>query len=126
MLMVPITLALALSATPAPFKARDVAVQQKMAKRPWVEPVPTPSTTVADDDDEPAVAQGGPGDESALKTVKLGTSDDALIEFFKLRTPPAPDGEKLDKLVKDLADKDEKTADAAQAALIAIGLPALP
>lgn len=125
MLTVPITLALALSAMPAP-PAREVALGQKMA-RPWIEPTPAPSTTTtSDEDDTPPVAQGGPGDENVLKTAKLGTSDDALIDFFKKRTPPAPEPAKVAALVASLSDKDEKTADAAQAALIAIGQPAMP
>src|SRR5689334_17248927 len=109
MLVAPITLALALSATPAPV-AKPVVFKQKAfaVKRPWIEPTPTPSTTThSDEDDTPPVAQGGPGDENVLKNVKLGTSDDALIEFFKKRTPPAPEPEKIAELVKALDDKDE-------------------
>src|SRR5882724_419911 len=107
MLLVPLTLALAMSATPAPAPvAKDVAFQQKMMKRPWIEPAPPPPPTISEDDDTPPVA-GGAGDESVLKNVKIPTSDDALIDFFKKRTPPTADGDKLDALVKDLNDKDE-------------------
>jgi HEAT repeat protein len=67
---------------------------------------------------------GGPGDEEILKRAKLGVKDEELLEFFRKRTPPAPNREALLALVKKLANKD--TADAAQADLVAIGLPAIP
>jgi HEAT repeat protein len=67
----------------------------------------------------------GTGDPAILEAVKLKTTDDALLAFFRQRTPPAPEPDKLRALAKDLGG-DVPEADLAQAGLIAIGPAAVP
>lgn len=71
-------------------------------------------------------AVGGPGDEAVLTGAKVGTTAEALLDFFRQRTPPAPPREKIDELVKKLASNDLKERDQAQAQLTAIGQAAVP
>src|SRR5262245_58347175 len=139
MFVAPITLALALTAPAqknAPVAAPAVRVamlqpllmKQRGLKRPFPIDVPPSTTTTAksgEDDDGP-LNVGGPGDENVLKNVKIPVTDDALVSFFKKRTPPAPDKDKIAALIKNLGSKEEKDRDEAQAELIAMGLPALP
>jgi HEAT repeat protein len=72
------------------------------------------------------LAAGGPGDESVLKAVKLQTTDDALLDFFRKRTPPAPARALLVAVVKQLHAAEPAVRDAAQAHLIAVGQAAVP
>jgi HEAT repeat protein/outer membrane protein assembly factor BamB len=81
-------------------------------KEPALMPVLTPTTT--------------PGDEAVLKAVKLGTSDEALLHFFRQRTPPAPERAVIADWARKLAAKTTSAGDEAQGELIAIGLPAVP
>jgi HEAT repeat protein len=74
----------------------------------------------------PLVAAGGPGDENVLKAVKLSTTDEGLLDFFRRRTPPAPTKDRLGELVKKLSAKEPIDRDAAQGQLIAIGESAVP
>jgi HEAT repeat protein len=74
----------------------------------------------------PVLAAGGPGDENVLKAVKLQTTDQALLDFFRKRTPPAPAREKLDELVKKLSSKEAADRDTAQGELTAVGQAAVP
>lgn len=71
-------------------------------------------------------AAGGPPDENVLKAAKLGTTDAALLDFFRKRTPPAAPRPKIDELVKKLGSAEPPVRDAAQAELTAIGQPAVP
>src|SRR5262245_43758348 len=65
-----------------------------------VVPPPVPGGTSS------KLAVGGPADESVLKNAKLATTDDALLEFFRKRTPPSPPRERIDELVKKLSAKE--------------------
>jgi HEAT repeat protein len=73
-----------------------------------------------------SIAIGGPGDEEILKAVKLGTTDNDLLDFFRKRTPPAPERDKIADIVKQLGSKDLGDRDRAQAHLIAIGQATVP
>ncbi len=140
MFALPFTLALALAAGQKPAlpnkialpPARPAVLRQQLMKKPiFIQPVPPigipPGTGTM-----PAIgtttpsAVGGAGDESVLKNVKLAVTDDALLDFFRKRTPPAPDRDKISELVKQLGGKDEADRDSAQAQLIAIGQAAVP
>jgi HEAT repeat protein len=103
----PYVLMLALSTAPGQPPTRAV---------PPIPPMP-PGTPAA-----PAVG----GDEGVLRAAKLETSDEALLNFFRKRTPPAPDGKTLADLANKLASKTLTEADAAHAELVSIGLPAVP
>jgi HEAT repeat protein len=69
---------------------------------------------------------GGPGEESVLKAAKLATTDQALLDFFRKRTPPAPPPEHIGALVKKLSGADLDARDAAQAELTTLGFAAVP
>ncbi len=69
---------------------------------------------------------GGPADETVLKNANLLTTDEALLQFFRRRTPPAPSREKIEALVKQLNAEDLGQRDTAQAELTAIGQAAVP
>lgn len=73
-----------------------------------------------------SINAGGPPDENVLKNAKLSVADDALLEFFRKRTPPAPERDKIAELVKKLGAKDVTDRDAAQSAITAIGQAAVP
>ncbi|MFO0877307.1 MAG: HEAT repeat domain-containing protein [Gemmataceae bacterium] len=75
---------------------------------------------------KPGTAIGGPADEALLRNARLQTTDDALLAFFRLRTPPAPAREKIDELVRKLGDADPNLRDAAQADLTGIGQASVP
>jgi HEAT repeat protein len=66
------------------------------------------------------------GDESALKALKIDTTDDALLNFFRKRTPPAPSRERMTELVKKLSAGSTTEQDEAQGELICIGPGAVP
>src|SRR4051794_9369940 len=66
-----------------------------------LQPVP-PAPVSAPPAGSPLLAAGGVGDENVLKAVKLQTTDDALLDFFRKRTPPAPAKQQLVELVKKL------------------------
>jgi HEAT repeat protein len=69
---------------------------------------------------------GGTGDPAILEAVKLKTTDDTLLDFFRKRTPPAPELEKISALARNLGSDKVSEADGAQAALISIGPAAVP
>jgi HEAT repeat protein len=121
MFVAPLTLAL--MALPAKEIAIAVDAVEFIGKRPWFPPPPPPP------DSGPSkitVAPGGPGDASVLKTVKIDVTDSSLLNFFRKRTPPAPDREKIVDAVKKLSSKTSADRDEGQAELIAIGLAAVP
>ena len=118
---VPVPAAKAKAALPV---ARPVMVGQ-LGKGLRAIPPPMPALITAPGG-SPAASVGGVGDEAVLKAVKLQTTDDALLDFFRKRTPPAPAKETLVELVKKLGGKDPAVCDAAQAHLIAVGQAAVP
>jgi HEAT repeat protein len=141
MFVAPLTLALALAAAekpiapakgkaaarPAPAAAVRLA-QLKAVARP-VAPIAIPPLGPPGSGSVPAtptLAPGGVGDENFLKNLKIPTTDDALLAFFRKRTPPAPDRDRIVELVKKLGAKDPNDRDAAQGELIAIGQAAVP
>ena len=66
-----------------------------------------------------------PADEAVLKSAKVETTNDALVDFFRnarRRLPLA----KIDEIVKKLSAKDGGDRDLAQSHLTAIGLPTAP
>jgi HEAT repeat protein len=72
------------------------------------------------------VAAGGVGDENVLRNARLQTTNEALLDFFRQRTPPAPPKAKLAELVKKLSAKESTDRDTAQGQLAAIGQAAVP
>ena len=111
MFVTPLTLALAVTAAPLPAPAaapRDVLKQRLAIKRPWIGPIaesPVVSSSDEDEDEYGPANVGGPGDPKTLEAARLASSDDALLDFFQKRTPPAPSREKIAELVKQLGDK---------------------
>ncbi|MFM7150035.1 MAG: HEAT repeat domain-containing protein, partial [Gemmataceae bacterium] len=69
---------------------------------------------------------GGPADESILLASRVGTTPEALIEFFRQRTPPHPPREQIEELVNKLSSADPGDRDRAQARLVSIGQAAVP
>jgi HEAT repeat protein len=140
MLVAPLALALALTAgekpvAPVPAKAAAAAKVRAaaiaVARQPLPPIVVKGGGTVVMGGFAPAVgtpvlAVGGPGDENILKAVKIPTTDDYLLDFFRKRTPPAPNKERLAELVKKLSAKELADRDAAQGQLIAIGESSVP
>jgi HEAT repeat protein len=100
--------------------ARALVRQVKMAVPPPLPPgVPLGGPA-------PVVAPGGIGDENVLRGAKLQTTDEALLDFFRQRTPPAPTKAKLAEMVKKLAAKESTDRDTAQGQLVAVGQAAVP
>ncbi|MFQ3592563.1 MAG: HEAT repeat domain-containing protein [Gemmataceae bacterium] len=66
---------------------------------------------------------GGPPDEAVLHNGRLNLKEESLLNFFRKRTPPAPNRATLNALIAKLETPE---ADAAQAELVAIGIAALP
>lgn len=66
---------------------------------------------------------GGPPDEAILRVARLPVRGEALLAFFRLRTPPAPSRERIASLVARLSSSD---ADGTQDELVAIGSPCVP
>jgi HEAT repeat protein len=141
MLVAPLALALALAAGETPAAAPPkfaAALKVKPALRLARQPVPAPPIVIRGGlvpiamgsapapGGSPLVAAGGPGDENVLKAVKLLTTDEGLLDFFRRRTPPAPTKDRLGELVKKLSAKEPIDRDAAQGQLIAIGESAVP
>lgn len=129
MLVAPVLVALALAPADAPHALRDLRQVQRQAipapillggKRPLGVPPPTMPGV------RPTGAVGGPADENVLKTARLATTDEALLDFFRKRTPPAPPRERLVELIKKLSDKDAAVRDSAQGELTALGEAAVP
>ncbi|HEV3203933.1 MAG TPA: HEAT repeat domain-containing protein, partial [Gemmataceae bacterium] len=63
-------------------------------------------------------------DEQTLKAVGIGTTDEALIEFFQKRTLNDADREKLKLLIKELGDDSFEVRETASAKLSALGTAA--
>jgi HEAT repeat protein len=76
----------------------------------------------ADDPAPPERSPAGEGGESLLTTARL-QKDEALLDFFRKRTPPAPPRGVIERLARALASDE---ADAAQAELIRLGAAAAP
>jgi hypothetical protein len=72
------------------------------------------------------LSAGGAPDETVIKAAKVKTTNDALLDFFRKRTPPAPARDKIAALVKRLGAKEASDADAAQGELTALGHAAVP
>jgi HEAT repeat protein len=66
---------------------------------------------------------GGTPDEAILKNARLPLKGESLLNFFRKRTPPAPNRAAIDALIAKLETSD---ADLAQEELVAVGIPALP
>jgi HEAT repeat protein len=142
MLVAPFALALALAAgeKPAAVIPPKVAVAVKVRPGLALAKQPLPPIAVkggggmgpgmmagsAPSGSTPLVAAGGPGDENILKAVKIPTTNDYLLDFFRKRTPPAPNKARLAELVKKLSAKEVADRDAAQGQLIAIGESTVP
>ena len=79
-----------------------------------------------------AQAQGLPApseteeDEAILKEAKLATDGPNLLEIFRKRIPNPADQERVQKLLKQLGDKDFQTREKATTDLISVGPLALP
>ncbi|MBY0230883.1 MAG: hypothetical protein K2W96_16480, partial [Gemmataceae bacterium] len=106
--------------------ARGLALREK----PWF-PTPPPTATHAATGIEVTVGPlpsnvGGPADEGVLRGARLGVEAADMLSFFKLRTPPTPDREKILSLIKQLGSDSLSDRDAAQQQLVSIGIPALP
>src|SRR5262245_51555435 len=114
----------ALQVQPARRVAQRAAFRQKQPLQPIL-PIGFPPAS-GSGTTSPVLAAGGPGDENVLKAVKLQTTDQALLDFFRKRTPPAPAKEKLDELVKKLSSKEATDRDTAQGELTAVGQAAVP
>jgi HEAT repeat protein len=79
--------------------------------------------------DVPPSPQRGPvgdGEESVLTTARLKTTDEALLNFFRKRIPPAPPRGVNEQLTRALAGEDSARADAAQGELVSLGAAAVP
>jgi HEAT repeat protein len=74
----------------------------------------------------PAPAAPGAEDEKALKAAKVGTDAPALLDYFRKRTLPDADHERIAGLVRQLADDSFKVRYKAMNDLLAAGPPALP
>jgi HEAT repeat protein len=137
MTLSPFVLLLALTASHFPSSTAHAALG---AARPLVhlelkrikEPFPPPSTIATSKDEgiEVSVGQlpsgvGGPADDAILRAAKLGVTAEAALEFFRLRTPPGPGGDKVQELVRQLGAPGQAERDEAQRKLVAIGPPAM-
>jgi len=103
---------------------------QKELLKPLPPFVPSPSTSMARSTLSIEVpigplpsGIGGTPEESILRDARLPLKDEALLAFFRKRTPPSPSRATLQALIAKLQTAE---ADAAQAELVAIGIPALP
>src|SRR6516225_788591 len=75
-------------------------------------PAPDPSTAAED--------------EQLLKTAKLGTDAPALLDFFRTRTRPALDRDKVAELVRQLGNDSDRVSSKATRELISLGTVAVP
>ena len=65
-------------------------------------------------------------DERTLKAANLGTDGRALLEFFRKRTLKDPDGNRIQKLIRELGDDSFEVREKASAALTELGEVAVP
>jgi HEAT repeat protein len=73
-------------------------------------------------------ADGGTAaeDEQLLKTAKLGTDGPALLEFFRTRSHPAADPDKIAALVGQLGNDSDRVSSRATRELISLGSVTVP
>src|SRR5690349_21309383 len=57
---------------------------------------------------------------STLAAARLKTTDEALLDFFRKRTPPGPPRDAVERLTKALGAKAKTDADAAEGELISL------
>jgi hypothetical protein len=67
----------------------------------------------------------GRSEEPVLRTVRLKTTDQALLDFFRKRTQPPPRRSVIGQLARSLANEDDAEADDAQGELVRPGAPVL-
>jgi HEAT repeat protein len=65
-------------------------------------------------------------EESMLQAARLGTTDEALLDFFRKRIRTAPGREVIEKLAARLSSADPTEADGAQAELLRLGVAVVP
>ncbi len=65
-------------------------------------------------------------DEQTVKAARLGTTGAALIEFFKGRTQQTAAADQVEALIKQLGEKEPEPRDKAFAALVRMGMVAVP
>jgi HEAT repeat protein len=65
-------------------------------------------------------------DEQALKSAYLAATGPALLDFFRKRTPPGPDDERIAELIKGLNDNSATARDQACGELVSLGVAAVP
>jgi hypothetical protein len=65
-------------------------------------------------------------EESVLTAARLQTTDKALLDFFRKRTPPAPPRDAIEQVAKKLASADAAEADGAQGELTSLGACVAP
>lgn len=137
MLVAPVVVALALAPAQKEKKADlpppPPAAMLKLAGRALAPALAVPAARgrVAPPPSMPGVGPasggvGGPGEEAVLKAAKLATTDQALLDFFRKRTPPAPPRGRIADLVKRLSAPDLDAREAARGELTALGPAAVP
>jgi HEAT repeat protein len=65
-------------------------------------------------------------EEQLLMNAKLGTDGPALLQFFRTRTRPKIDPEKMAELIRDLADDSTRISNKAIAQIISMGTVTVP
>jgi HEAT repeat protein len=65
-------------------------------------------------------------DEQALTAAHIGVSGQALLDFFRQRTPPGPDLARLERALERLADREPAVQKAAAGELVACGPASIP
>src|SRR4051794_22889191 len=67
------------------------------------------------------LAADGDADERALRDAGVGTTGEALLQFFRNRTVGEADRDKIAALIKQLADDDFGTREKASSELVSLG-----